>query len=86
MRYLDAGLEKGYHPNTLNCHLSRLHAFLRFLEESEGSICQRMLLVQPLKSGPRLPRDAPISELRRLLEENETRGACGSCQPTPHGG
>jgi site-specific recombinase XerD len=30
-----------------------------------------MLLVQPLKTGPRLPRDAPLSELRLILKENE---------------
>lgn len=69
--YLDAGLEKNYNPHTLNSHLSRLQGFLRFLEESGVPICQRMLLVQPLKLGPLLPRDVPISELRRLLEENE---------------
>ena len=30
-----------------------------------------MLLVQPLKSGPRLPKDASIAQLRRLLAEIE---------------
>lgn len=69
--YVDASLEQGYHVNTINCRLSRLQSFLRFLEENGISICQRMLLVPPLKSSPGLPRDAPVSELRRLLEANE---------------
>jgi integrase/recombinase XerD len=69
--YLDASLEEGYHVNTINCHLSRLLSFLRFLEENSIPICQRMLLVQPLKTSPRIPRDVPVSDLRRLLEANE---------------
>ena len=69
--YLDASLEDGYHVNTVNCRLSRLQSFLRFLEENSIPICQRMLLVQPLKTSPRLPRDVPVSEIRRLLEANE---------------
>ncbi|MEP7136551.1 MAG: site-specific integrase [Chloroflexota bacterium] len=50
--------------------MSRLQSFLRFLEESGVSICQRMLLVRPLKMSPRLPRDAPVSELGLLLQAN----------------
>jgi integrase/recombinase XerD len=69
--YVDASLEKNYHVNTINCRLSRMQSFLRFLEENGVSICERMLLVRPLKTGPRLPRDAPVSDLRRLLEANE---------------
>jgi site-specific recombinase XerD len=69
--FVDASLEQHYHVNTINCRLSRLQSFLRFLEENGVSICQRMLLVRPLKTSPRLPRDASLSELRRLLEENE---------------
>jgi integrase/recombinase XerD len=69
--FLDEQMAKGYAPSSINCRLSHLQAFLRFLEESGVSICQRMLLVQPLKTGPRLPRDAPLSELRLILEENE---------------
>jgi site-specific recombinase XerD len=69
--FVDASLEEDYHVNTINCRLSRLQSFLRFLEENGVSICQRMLLVCPLKTSPRVPRDAPVSELQLLLAENE---------------
>lgn len=69
--FVDASLEQGYQVSTINCRLSRLQSFLRFLEENGVTVCQRMLLVQPLKKSPPLPRDAPVSELRLLLEENE---------------
>jgi site-specific recombinase XerD len=69
--FVDASLEQGYHVGTINCRLSRLQSFLRFLEENGIAICQRMLLVQPLKMSPRVPRDVPVSELRRLLAKNE---------------
>ena len=69
--FVDASLEHNHQVGTLNCHLSRLRSFLRFLEESGVLICQRMLLVHPLKTSPPLPRDVPVSELRRLLEANE---------------
>ena len=69
--YLDAQMAEEYSCSSINCRLSHLQAFLRFLEESGVAICQRMLLVQPLKTGPRVPRDASISDLRLLLQENE---------------
>lgn len=69
--FLDEQMVQGYAPSSINCRLSHLQAFLRFLEESGVPICQRMLLVQPLKTGPRLPRDAPLSDLRLILRENE---------------
>jgi site-specific recombinase XerD len=67
--YLDARMIKGSHPNTINNHLFRMRAFLHFLDEAGEPVCQRMLLVPPLKSGPRLPKDAPVSQLRLLLQE-----------------
>jgi integrase/recombinase XerD len=70
--FLDEQMGQGYAPSSINCRLSHLQAFLRFLEESGVTICPRILLVQPLKTGPRLPRDAPLSELRLILEENES--------------
>ncbi len=69
--YLDSLLVAGRHPNTINNHLFRLRAFLHFLDDAGIPICQRMLIVEPLKSGPRLPRDASIDSLRRLLSEIE---------------
>lgn len=69
--YTDACLEQGLSVGTINCRLSRLQSFLRFVEENDGLICPRMLLVHPVKMSSRVPRDAPVSDLRRLLEENE---------------
>jgi site-specific recombinase XerD len=75
--YVDVCIEQGRSIGTINCRLSRLQSFLRFVEENGGSICQRMMLVRPMKMSPRVPRDAPLSDLRRLLEENE-RECCAS--------
>jgi site-specific recombinase XerD len=75
--FLDAQMAEDYAPSSINCRLSHLQAFLRFLEESGVPICARMLLVQPLKTGPRLPRDAPISDLRLILKENEREAQAG---------
>jgi site-specific recombinase XerD len=69
--YVDACLVKNRHVNIINNHLFRLRAFLHFLDEGGFPICQRMLLFDPLKSGPRLPKDAPIAQLRSLLSEIE---------------
>jgi len=65
--FLDAQMTRGLHPNSINGRLFRLRAFLHFLDEGGAPVCQRMLLVRPIKSGARLPRDAPIAQLRRLL-------------------
>jgi site-specific recombinase XerD len=67
--FLDTQIKEGKHPNTVNGRLFRLKAFLYFLDEAGEPICARMLLVPVLKSGPRLPRDVPISQLHHLLEE-----------------
>jgi len=48
-----------------------LQNFLRFLADQDRSICARMFRVKPLDMGPRLPRDAPMEQLRRLLAEIE---------------
>ena len=58
-------------PVTLNNELHALQNFLRFLADQERSICVRMLRVDELDMGPRLPRDAPLEQLRRLLTEIE---------------
>ena len=69
--FMDAHLLAGKHVNTINARLFHLQAFLRFQDENGALICQRMLLVPPLQNGARLPKDAPITELRRILDENE---------------
>jgi len=69
--YLDVRMKEGHHANTINSHLFRLKALLYFLDEAGFPVCQRMLLVEPLKAGRSLPKDASITELRLLLEEIE---------------
>jgi hypothetical protein len=65
--YLDARLAAGIKPTTLNGQLSELHHFLAFLAEQGRPICKRMLKVQGLREPTRLPRDVPLSHVRRLL-------------------
>lgn len=69
--YLDTLLLAGLQPQTINNHLFRLRAFLHFLDEAGIPICQRILLVESVQMGPRVPKDAPIDALRRLLAEIE---------------
>ena len=67
--YLEARLSEDIKPVTLNHHLSCLQTFLTFLDEVGHPICQRMLLVDPLDEGTRLPQDVPPEQLRKLYLE-----------------
>jgi integrase len=69
--YVDARLAQEIQPVTLNSELHTLQNFLRFLADQDRAICVRMLRVDELDMGPRLPRDAPLEQLRRLLTEIE---------------
>jgi integrase len=69
--YLDARLAEGIKPVTLNSHLSALHGLLFFLAEQGRPVCQRMLRVQSLSVGSRLPRDVPIDQICTLMQEIE---------------
>lgn len=68
---LDEELGESYHPRTINARFSILKSFLRFVDEHGTQVCQRIFLVQPLKCGARIPRDASVLDLRQLLEENQ---------------
>jgi len=67
--YLEARLAAGISPVTLNGELHRLQTFLLFLEDEGQPVCRRMLLVDRLNEGTRLPKDVPVGQLRRLLDE-----------------
>jgi site-specific recombinase XerD len=69
--YVDDRLEAGRSPSTANTHLYLLQDFLRFVAEQERPVCQRMLRVRSIDSGPRLPRDVPQEHIRRLVEQIE---------------
>jgi len=56
---------------TLNSHLSALHGLLFFLTEQGRPVCQRMLRVQSLSEGSRLPRDVPVDQIQALMQEIE---------------
>jgi site-specific recombinase XerD len=70
-QYVDARLADHIQPITLNNELYTLQSWLQFVVDQEHGICQRMLRVDQLYTGPRLPRDAPLEQLRRMLTEIE---------------
>jgi integrase len=67
--YLDARLGEGISPTTVNNELLGLQSFLRFLNEQEIPICQRVLLLPLLEEAKRLPRDVPVQLLRQFYLE-----------------
>ncbi|MRR30322.1 site-specific integrase, partial [bacterium] len=67
--YVDARLESGIMPVSLNGELLELQQFLRFLEDQGHTICLRMLLVGLLDEGDHLPRDVAADRLRKLFAE-----------------
>lgn len=69
--YVDARLAAGVKPISLNGELRALQGLLHFLAELQRPVCRRMLKVEPLAEGPRLPRDVPVEQARLLLVEIE---------------
>ncbi len=68
---MDARLANSINPVTLNNELSGLQQLLLFLADQGRPVCQRLLRVDPLATGPHLPRDVPVEQLRRLLSAIE---------------
>jgi site-specific recombinase XerD len=66
LEYVDVRLQAGINPKSLNSELAAVQLFLRFQQELAQPVCQRMLLVEPMKQGKPLPRDAPLEQLCRL--------------------
>jgi integrase len=73
--YVDQRLAAGISPVTLNDEFWRLCGWLHFLEEQGQPVCRRMLKVKPLNTGPRLPKDVPVEQLRRLQQAIQTAAA-----------
>ena len=48
-----------------------MQSFLQFLTDQERPVGRRLLRVERLKEGPRLPKDAPLEQLRQLLQQIE---------------
>jgi site-specific recombinase XerD len=75
--YVDARLAEGTSPATLKRELRDLQHFLCFLADEGQAVCQRMLRMEPLKAGRRLPRDVPVGQLRQLLRQVEDEATSG---------
>jgi integrase len=69
--YMDTRLADGIKPTSLNSELSALHGLLFFLADQGRPVCQRMLRVESLSEGSRLPRDVPVDQIRALMQEIE---------------
>jgi integrase/recombinase XerD len=64
--WLDHRLATGRKPVTVNYDLSALKHFVHFLRDLDRAVCERFLLVEPLKAGWRMPKDVPLDGLRKL--------------------
>lgn len=69
--YLDERLAAGMSAVTVNKELHALQSWLRYLAEMEMPVCERLLRMERLPTGPHLPKDVPIELLRRLAAEIE---------------
>jgi site-specific recombinase XerD len=70
--YVEHRLQTNIQPRTLNRELYDLQDFLRFVQELDHPICERMLVVEPLHTAASLPRDVPLNQLRQLLRQIQT--------------
>jgi site-specific recombinase XerD len=64
--YLDARLAAGIKPVSVNSDLSGLRHLVYFVRGAGRPVCERFLLVEPLKAGWRMPKDVPLEGLRKL--------------------
>ncbi len=71
--FLDHRLEAGVKPATVNDSLSALKHLAWFVRETGRAVCERFLLVEPLKEGWRMPRDVPVEQLRKLQAVIQTQ-------------
>jgi integrase len=66
--YLEAELARGIQPVTLNMKLYRLQNLLLFLADGGQAVNKRLLAVPPLSTRRRIPKDAPVTQVRQLWE------------------
>jgi site-specific recombinase XerD len=71
--WTDYRLASGMKPVTVNSDLSDLRHFVYFLRGAGRTVCERFLLVEPLKAGWRLPRDVPLEQLKLLQSAIQTQ-------------
>lgn len=64
--WLDDRLAAGLKAVTLNMALTYLRGLVWFVREAGGEVCERFLLVQPLRAGRHMPKDLPLENLRKL--------------------
>lgn len=71
--WLDHRLQAGAKPATANADLTSLKCFVLFVRDARENICERFLLVQPLKLGFRIPKDVAQDGLRKLQAAIQTQ-------------
>jgi len=67
--YTELRLRSEIKPTTLNTILRSLQSFLKFVRDSNHSICERMIEIRPLKTPEALPRDLTQTQLNTLLAQ-----------------
>jgi integrase len=53
-----------------------LRHFVCFLRGAGRAVCERFLLVEPLKAGWRMPKDVPLEQLKRLQAVIQAQANC----------
>jgi site-specific recombinase XerD len=66
--YAETRLAANIQPLTINTALSFLLTYVGFCQDAGQPICQRALMIRPLKENARIPKDVPVEQLRRLWE------------------
>jgi site-specific recombinase XerD len=73
LQFIQARLDAGRSPKTINGSLSSLRSFLAFLQEDDVPIDPSLEHIQRLKESEQLPRYMTSEQLNRLKEEVEAR-------------
>jgi site-specific recombinase XerD len=67
--YVEIRLKGGIKPTSLNTTLRILQSFLKFVQDADHPINERMLEVRPLKTGDLLPRNITEAQLNEILKQ-----------------
>ena len=66
--YLDARLTAGINSSTVNGDLFSLKSLVYYWQDQQRPVCERFLLLDPIKQEKYLPKDAPLEQLRELIQ------------------
>jgi integrase len=70
-RYTEMRLASGTSTTTLNAEMHLIHGCLHFVQDALRDIDSKFLRVEPFKPRLRVPRDAPLDAIRKLLQAIE---------------